>query len=132
MKLPKICEKRRFKIYYSIHNLYNIFEPNHFAIAFHPFILMEAFKMVSFLEHLAFSEWLFCTELLQCCRIDFCMVAGILFFLAKLTILQRLQPLICMMADFQNGLISRIFSVLSSGFLHRTTLWQQNRFLHAF
>ena len=64
MKLPKICEKRLFKIYYSIHNLYNIFEPNHFAIAFHPFIFMEAFKMVSFLKHLAFSEWLFCTELL--------------------------------------------------------------------
>ena len=29
---------------------------------------------------------------------------------------------ICMMADFQNGLISRIFGVSSSGFLHRTTL----------
>ena len=27
-----------------------------------------------------------------------------------------------MMADFQNALISRIFSVFSSGFLHRTTL----------
>ena len=27
-----------------------------------------------------------------------------------------------MMADFQNGLISRIFSVFWSGFLHRTTL----------
>ena len=29
---------------------------------------------------------------------------------------------ICMMADFQNGLISRIFSVLGGGFLHRTTV----------
>ena len=28
----------------------------------------------------------------------------------------------CMMADFQNGLISRILGVFSSGFLHRTTL----------
>ena len=28
---------------------------------------------------------------------------------------------LCMMADFQNGLISRIFSVFWSGFLHRTT-----------
>ena len=27
-----------------------------------------------------------------------------------------------MMADFQNGLISRIFGVFSSGFLHKTTL----------
>ena len=29
---------------------------------------------------------------------------------------------LCMMADFQNGLISRIFSVFWSGFLHRTIL----------
>ena len=28
---------------------------------------------------------------------------------------------LCMMADFQHGLISRIFSVFWSGFLHRTT-----------
>ena len=30
-----------------------------------------------------------------------------------------------MMADFQNSLISRIFSVLSSGVLDRTTLMSQ-------
>ena len=29
---------------------------------------------------------------------------------------------LCMMADFQNGLISPIFGVFSSGFFHRTTL----------
>ena len=29
---------------------------------------------------------------------------------------------LCMMADFQNGLITRIFDVFSSGFLHRTTV----------
>ena len=29
---------------------------------------------------------------------------------------------LCMMADFQNGLISRIFGVCLSGFLHRTTV----------
>ena len=29
---------------------------------------------------------------------------------------------LCMMADFQNALICRIFGVFSSGFLHRTTL----------
>ena len=28
---------------------------------------------------------------------------------------------LCIMADFQNGLISRIFGVFSSGFFHRTT-----------
>ena len=39
----------------------------------------------------------------------------------------------CMMAYFQNGLISRIFRVFWSGFLYRTTLndlW--NRFRHIF
>ena len=37
------------------------------------------------------------------------------------------------MADFQNRLISRIFGVLSSGFLPRTTLmWLKNRFSHVF
>ena len=29
---------------------------------------------------------------------------------------------LCMMAGFQNGLISLIFGVFSSGFLHTTTL----------
>ena len=29
---------------------------------------------------------------------------------------------LCMMTDFQNDLISRIFGVFSSGFLHRTTV----------
>ena len=29
---------------------------------------------------------------------------------------------LCMMADFQNGLISRIFGVFSSGFLLKTTI----------
>ena len=30
---------------------------------------------------------------------------------------------LCMMADFQNGLISRIFVVFWNGFLHRTTVY---------
>ena len=42
-------------------------------------------------------------------------------FLAT-TVVYGLSSLNCMMADFQNGLISRIFSVFSSGFLHTTTL----------
>ena len=29
---------------------------------------------------------------------------------------------LCTMADFQNGLISRIFGVFLRGFLHRTTV----------
>ena len=40
---------------------------------------------------------------------------------------------LCMMADFQNGLISRIFGVFSSGFSHRSTLLLlKNRFSHVF
>ena len=40
---------------------------------------------------------------------------------------------LCTMADFQNRLISGIFGVFSSGFLHRTTLmWLKNRFSHVF
>ena len=38
---------------------------------------------------------------------------------------------LCMMADFQNGLISQILSVFSSGFLPRTTVNDlQNGFWH--
>ena len=29
---------------------------------------------------------------------------------------------LCMMADFQNGLISLLFGVFSRGFLHKTTV----------
>ena len=36
---------------------------------------------------------------------------------------------LCMMADFENGLISGIFSVFRSGFWHRTTL---NHFYNEF
>ena len=40
---------------------------------------------------------------------------------------------LCMVADFQNGLISLIFGVFLSGFLHRTTLNDfQNTFSHVF
>ena len=40
---------------------------------------------------------------------------------------------LCMMAGFQNRLISRIFGVSSSGFLHRTTLiWLKNPFTFFF
>ena len=40
---------------------------------------------------------------------------------------------LCMMAVFQNRLISLIFGVFSSGFLHRATLiWLKNPFWHVF
>ena len=51
---------------------------------------------------------------------DFDMFFGILIFDPKWGFCKGYS--LCMMADFQNGLISRIFGVFSSGFLHRTTL----------
>ena len=54
------------------------------------------------------------------CRMDFDMFFGILNFDPKRRFCMGYS--LCMMADFQNGIISRIFGVLWSGFLHRTTL----------
>ena len=51
---------------------------------------------------------------------DFDMFFGILIFDPKWGFFKGYS--LCTMADFQNGLISRIFGVFSSGFLHRTTL----------
>ena len=51
---------------------------------------------------------------------DFDMFFGILIFDPKWGFCKGYS--LCMMADFQNGLISRIFSAFSSGFLHRTTV----------
>ena len=53
------------------------------------------------------------------CRMDFDMFFAILIFEPKGGFCMGYS--LCMMADFQNGLISRIFDVFSSGFLHRTT-----------
>ena len=54
------------------------------------------------------------------CRMDCDMFFGILIFDPKSGFCMGYS--ICMMADFQNALISRIFSVFWSGFLHRTTV----------
>ena len=54
------------------------------------------------------------------CRMDFEMFFGILNF--DPTSGFRMGYSLCMMADFQNALISRIFGVFSSGFLQRTTV----------
>ena len=54
------------------------------------------------------------------CRMDFDMFFGILIFEPRSGFIMGYS--LCMMADFQNGLISRIFSVFWSGFfLHRMT-----------
>ena len=54
------------------------------------------------------------------CRMDFDMFFGILIFDPKGAFCKGYR--LCIMADFENALFSRIFSVFSSGFLHRTTL----------
>ena len=77
-------------------------------------------KMVSFLEYLVFSEAVFSTEQLEMiCRMDFDMFFGILIFDPKWGFCKGNS--LCMMGDFENGLISRIVRVFWSGFLHRTT-----------
>ena len=54
------------------------------------------------------------------CRMDFDMYFGILLFDLKSGFCMGYSP--CMMVDFKNALISRIFVGFSSGFLYRTTL----------
>ena len=51
---------------------------------------------------------------------DFDIFFGILIFYPKSGFCMGYS--LCMMADFQNGLISRIFSVFGSVFLHMKTL----------
>ena len=53
-------------------------------------------------------------------RMDFDMFLGILISDPKSGFCMGYS--LCMMADFQNGLISRVFSGFWSGFLHRKTL----------
>ena len=54
------------------------------------------------------------------CRMDFDMFFGIVIFDLKSGFCMGYS--LCMMADFQNALISRIFVVFLSRFLCRTTL----------
>ena len=54
------------------------------------------------------------------CTMVFDMFFGILIFQPKLGFLMGYS--LCMVADFQNALISRIFGVFSSGLLNRTTI----------
>ena len=71
--------------------------------------------MLSFLEYLVFVRAVFCREQLQMiCRMDFDMFFRILIFDAKSGFCMAYS--LCMMADFQNVLISLIFGVFSSVF----------------
>ena len=72
------------------------------------------FKLVSFLAYLVFFGAVFYTEQLEMiCRMDFDMFFRILIFGPKREFCMGYS--LCMMASFQNGLISRIFSVFWSG-----------------
>ena len=55
------------------------------------------------------------------CRMNFDIFFGVLIFDSRGGFC--LGYSLCMMADFQNGHISRIFSVFWSGFLRRTTVF---------
>ena len=55
------------------------------------------------------------------CRMDFDMLCGILIFDPKSGFCMVYS--LCMMGDFQNAVISRIFGVFSRGFVYRTTLY---------
>ena len=77
-------------------------------------------KIVSFLQYFAFFRAVFCKEQLRCC---FTMVFGkflAFYFYPNPAFCKAYSP--CKMADFKNRLISPIFGVFSSGFLHTTTL----------
>ena len=64
---------------------------------------------------LVFFRAVFCTEQLEMiCRMNFDMFFGILIFDPNWPFCMGYS--LCMMADFQNGLISPIFGVFSSGF----------------
>ena len=78
------------------------------------------FKMVSFLEYLMFFGAVFCTQQFEMiCRMDFDMFFGILYFDPKWWFCKGYS--LCLMAYFQNGLISRIFRAFWSGSLHTNT-----------
>ena len=77
--------------------------------------------MVSFLEYIVFFwSGLLHRTTVNDFRMDFDTFFGILIFDPKSGCCMGYS--LCMMADFQNGLISRIFSVFWSGFLHRRSV----------
>ena len=97
-----------------------IFDPKWGFCKGYSLCMMADFQMLSFLEYFVFFRAVFCTAQLEMiCRMDFDMFFGILIFDPKWGFCKGYS--LCMMADFQNALIFRIFCVFSSGFLHSTT-----------
>ena len=86
-----------------------------FSMRYIAFAWWQIFKMVLFREYLVYLAVVFCTEQLEMiCRMDFDTFSGILIFDAKWGFCMGYT--LCMMANFQNGLISRICNVFWSGF----------------
>ena len=84
--------------------------------------MMADFQNDLISRYFVFFGAVFCTEQLQMiCRMDFEMSFGILIFDTKGAFCMEYS--LSMMADFKNGLISRILCDFWSGFLHRTTLY---------
>ena len=115
-QLEMIC-RMDFDMFFGI----LIFDPKWgFCKGYIAFAWWAIFKMVSFLEYSVFFEAVFCLEQLEMiCRMDFDMFFRMLIFDPKWGFCK--SYCLCMMGDFQNGLISRKFSVFWSGFLHRRT-----------
>ena len=81
----------------------------------------QIYKIVSFMQYLMVFEAFFCTEALSSnSTINLFMFSGIWNFYPNWPFCQDYS--LYKRADFKNRLISRIFGVFSSGFLHRTTL----------
>ena len=96
------------------------------------------FKIVSFLEYLCFFERFFVQNNSNVLLKWFFACFWNFEFLTQNEPFCKGDSLcmgysLCKMANFQNRLISQIFDVFSSGFLHRTTLMLlKNGFSHAF
>ena len=92
-----------------------IFDPKWGFCKGYSLCMMAIFKVVSFLEYLVFFEAAFCLEQLEMiCNMDFDLFFGILIFDPKWEFCKGYSP--CMMVDFQNGLISQIFSFFEGVF----------------
>ena len=120
----KRCSKNRSVCKNAVTLVRELHDPTYRLLAI-AFPRWPIFKMVSFLEYLVFFGAVFCTEQLYCsCRIVFRMFLAFLIFDPNWQFRKGYSLCmgysLCKMADFQNGLISRIFRVFWSGFLHRT------------
>ena len=106
-----------FDMFFGILN----FDPKWGFLKGYSLCMMADFQNVLILEYEVFFWAVFCTEQLwMICKMHFDIFFGILIFDQKWGFCKGYS--LCIMADFQNALISRIFTVFSIGFLPRTTL----------